>query len=305
MKLKLKGTMTLFACICAVLLLTPACAAGFSFNSVRKNTTTTETTSQSRYWGLLFAVGEYLNAPDMNRPEMLDACNNLYSTLLDSPAYWQPGNIRVEMASQATLQNLIKDLLWLRKNSKSEDYVLVYITTHGGQLKNANGLPLDLPPKDEADGSDEVLSMYNGFYQWYGNIYDDMLNFFLSLIKCKGLCLIVDSCYSGGFNDPPYNAMDQKKFTAESFVNGFVEDVAAQGRVVLMSCRENEVSYGADFSNLLIDGFHGSADFWGNGDGINSAEESFAWAKFWLDLIGQQHPTISDSYPGEFPVTYT
>ena len=96
--------------------------------------------------------------------------------------------------------------------------------------------------------------MYNGFNKWYGIIWDDMLNFFLSIIKCKGLCLIVDSCYSGGFNDPPFGAIEQDKYTAESFTKGFVEDLAAPGRVVLMSCQENEVSYGSDFSDLIISG---------------------------------------------------
>jgi hypothetical protein len=80
----------------------------------------------------------------------------------------------------------------LRKNAKSEDYVLVYITTHGNHLMDAYGRPWDLSPKDEADGADEILMMYNGFNKWYGIIWDDMLNFFLSIIKCKELCLIVD-----------------------------------------------------------------------------------------------------------------
>jgi len=277
--------------------------------ALQKNTVK-QSAEASQFWGLLFAVGEYLNAPDMNRPEMLEACDNLYSTLLASPNYWQASQIHVVKTSQATLQNLIKELLWLRKNAGAEDYVFVYITTHGGQLKNANGLPWDLPPKAEADGSDEVLAMYNGFVNWYGYMYDDMLNFFLSIIKCKGLCLIVDSCYSGGFNDPPFNALDQSKFTAQSFVDGFVEDLAAQGRVVLMSSREDEVSYGADFGDALITGFQGWGDvnlwpFSGNGDGIVSAEESFRGAKAWLDLLGNQHPTIADYFPGDFPVTYT
>ncbi len=310
MKPKMKRTMTLFACLCSVLVLTPACTAGFSIDSVQKTMTKPKSTSQSQYWGVLFAVGEYLNAPDMNRPEMLEACNNLYATLLDSPSYWQPSNIRVTTTSQATLQNLIKDLLWLRQNSNSEDYVVVYIATHGGHLMKSNGLPWDLPPKDEVDGSDEILAMYNGFVDWYGFMYDDMLNFFLSLIKCKGLCLIVDSCYSGGFNDPPYNAFDKNRFTAETFVSGFVEDVAGQNRIVLMSSQENEVSYGSDFADSLNTGFQGWADtpiwpFSGNFDGIVSAEESFRGAEAWLDFLGQQHPTILDLYPGEFPVTYT
>jgi hypothetical protein len=305
MKRKMKWTLIIISFICVVLLISPACTAGLSSLSLKKKNTQTQETTQSRYWALLFAVGVYENAPDADRPEMLQACDDLYNVLIDSPQFWQQSNIHTVKGSQAILQNLIKELLWLRKNAKSEDYVLVYITTHGNQLRDAHGLPWDLPPKDEADGSDELLVMYNGFNKWYGIIWDDMLNFFLSIIKCKGLCLIVDSCYSGGFNDSPYTAIEQDKYTAESFVTGFVEDLAGPGRVVLMSCQENEVSYGSDFSNLLINGFQGSADFWGNNDGINSAEESFVWAEFWLDWGGYQHPTILDNYPGEFPVTYS
>jgi len=315
MRQKMKGSIIVLACICAVMLLAPSCFAGLTPSSapqkaIQKNPSK-QKAEASQFWGLLFAVGEYLNAPDQNRPEMLTACDDLHSTLLSSPNYWQASQIHVVKTSQATLQQLIKELLWLRKNAKSEDYVLVFITTHGGQLVHPNtGLPWDLPPKDESDGSDEVLAMYNGFVNWYGYIYDDMLNFFLSIIKCKGLCLIVDSCYSGGFNDPAYNALDKNKFTAQSFVDGFVEDLAAPGRVVLMSCREDEVSYGTDFTDSLITGFQGWGDaniwpFSGNGDGIVSAEESFRGAKAWMDLFSDQHPTIADYFPGDFPVTYT
>ena len=70
---------------------------------------------------------------------MLEACDDLYAMLLDSPQYWQASNIHVVKGSQAILQNLIKELLWLRKNSKSEDYVLVYITTHGAHLTDSKG----------------------------------------------------------------------------------------------------------------------------------------------------------------------
>jgi len=40
-------------------------------------------------------------------------------------------------------------------------------------------------------------------------------------------------------------------------------------------------------------------------DGINSAEESFEWAEFWLNWGGNQHPTILDNFSGEFPVIYS
>jgi hypothetical protein len=304
MKGKMKGFMIILSFVCALLLLMPACTTGVVLQSQKQKAVGSQQTTQARYWGLLFAVGVYLNAPDQDRPEMLDACDNLYDCLLDSPQFWQPENIHTVKGSQATLQNFIKELLWLRQNSASDDYVLVYITTHGSPLRNAQGLPVDLPPKDEADGADEILVMYNGFDQWYGIIWDDLLNFFLSIIPCKGLCLIVDSCYSGGFNDPPYNTI-VPGYTAQSFTEGFVEDVAAQGRIVLMSTQENTLSYGSTFSDYLTIGLGGMADLFGNGDGINSAQEAFAFAKPLVDLLsgGEQQPTISDLYGEEFPLT--
>ncbi len=311
---KMKLGVGIISFICVVLLVSPACTAGLGPLSLKKQNIQSAETSQSRYWALLFAVGVYEDYPDQNRPSMLEACDDLYDMLLQSPNYWQTSNVHVVKGDQALLQNLIKELLWLRKNSKSEDYVLVYLTTHGNHLYKSQGIPWDLPPKDEPDGSDEILVMYNGFTKWYGIIWDDLLNFFLSIIKCQGLCLIVDSCYSGGFNDEPIplNIGNQKKFTgtAESFANGFVESLSAANRVVLMSCSENQISIGSDFSDLLIAGFGGLADTntWGasgNNDGIVSAEESFRLAEFWLTLLGQQNPTISDGFPGDFPITYT
>lgn len=309
MNAKMKVSIGCIVIICIFLLISPAGTAGLGSLSLKKETIQPKQTSQTRYWGLLFAVGIYENAPDQDRPTMLAACDNLTNVLLASPQYWQSSNLHVVKGSQALLQNLIRELLWLRKNSRNEDYVLVYITTHGSQLRR-NGLPWDLPPKDEPDGMDEFLVMYNGFNKWYGIIWDDLLNFFLSLIKCQGLCLIVDSCYSGGFNDKPVNTLGQNPYSAQSFTTGFVESLASQGRVILMSSSENEVSYGSDFSNLLISGFDGWADTnWlgasGNGDGIVSAQESFRLAKFWIDLFGNQHPTIADYYGLEFPITYT
>ena len=303
MKTKTKVSVGILSLLCGILLVSPACTAGLFSIGTKKNTIETQETSQSQYLALLFAVGVYEGNPDAERPEMLEACDNLYTTLTDSPEYWSSSNIHTVKASQATLQNLIKELLWLRKNSNNEDYVLVYLTTHGNHLYNAQSLPWDLPPKDEADGSDEILLMYNGYSQWYGIIWDDLLNFFLSMIKCKGLCLIVDSCYSGGFKDPEYNAIPHNTFTAKSFEAGLVEDLSVDGRIVLMSSMESEISYGSFFSDGLIGGFQGWGDLFGNNDGINSAEEAYDIAKTYTELWSDQTTTIADGYSGEFPVT--
>ena len=290
----------------------------------------------TKYWGLIVAVGEYYRHPEQNRPSMLVAADNLYSSLLESPN-WQAENIHVLKGSQATATNVIKELIWLIKSADSDDMSLVYITTHGTPLRK-NGLPIDLPPKDEADGEDECLIMYYGFENFNDIIIDDTLSFFFGLLQSKGLCVIIDSCYSGGFDDPInikqtqtltklYSNFDSKKVNGLNkayeikqvdndlneknskvieFTNDFTEDLAAQGRVVLMSCGEEELSYGSFFSDCIISGFNGLADFTGNHDGINSAEEAFNFA-YPLVIIfsgGDQHPTIVDRYQGDFPVTY-
>jgi len=196
--------------------------------------------------------------------------------------------------------------MWLIENEDKDDMSLIYLTTHGSPLKSPGGYPIDLPPRDEDDGADEILVMYEGFDKWYAFIWDDLLNFFLSLLQSKGVCLIVDSCYSGGFNDKPmFYRSKHKEYTVETFTHGFAEDLATQGRVVLMSCQEDEISYASHFSNYLIDGLWGKADFYGNKDGINSAEEAFDYAKYWVNLMHSFNPTILDLYPGEYTVTYS
>ena len=258
----------------------------------------------TEYWGLIFAVGEYYNHPNQNRPSMLEAADDLYEVLIDSPQ-WEPDHIHMVKGSQATGQTLIRELLWLSQMDDSDDLCLIYLTTHGSPLRNSNGMPVDLPPKDENDGADEILVMYHGFDRWYSFIWDDLLNFLISLLNSKGVCLIVDSCYSGGFNDQPPFAKQTTSFeyTCNDYITGMTEELATQNRVVLMSSEEHTASYGSDFSNFLIQGFWGWADLFGNQDGENTAEESFYYAQFWVDLLGNQHPTIMDLYPGEFLVT--
>ena len=233
---------------------------------------------------------------------MLKAASDLYDVLLNSPN-WIEDHIHKITAQQATGGRLIKELKWLIKNADNDDLVLVYLATHGTSLKY-RGRPFDFPPKDEADGADESLAMYHGFERWYSFIWDDLLNFYLNRIRAKGICLIVESCHSGGFNDNLYYSKSIKKnYNTESFVQGLAYELSAKNRVVLMSCEEDELCYGCYFSKYLIEGLWGAADFQGNKDGFNSAEESFDYAKYLVNLYCHFNPTILDLYPGEFPVT--
>ena len=266
---------------------------------------------ETEYWGLIFAVGIYRQEiyQDVDRPYMIKDAYLLKETLLNSPN-WKESNIHVVTAEEATGTRLIKELLWLIRNEDKNDFSFIYLTTHGSPLLGPNDKPIDLPPKDEDDGADEILIMYDGFVKKYAFIWDDLLNFFLSLLQSKGVCLVVDSCYSGGFTDDPmFNGTYFQEYTPASFAKGLMEDLSGQNRVVLTSCREDEPCYGNYFSTFLIDGIGGAGDFCGNNDGINSAEESFEYAKYWVNLTREYSPlfmpTIYDLYPGEYPLTFS
>ena len=265
------------------------------------------TGKNTEFWALLVAGGVYYKHPDKDRPSMGEAVDELYNTLVSSPN-WQADHIQVLKGSETTTFNLIKKLIWLIRNEGKGDMSLIYITTHGTPLRNLDGLPMDLPPKDENDGDDEALIMYKGYEKLYDHFTDDMLRFFLRFLNSNGLCLIIDSCFSGGFNDPigigESSVMRQSR--SEAFTQGFIDDISANGRIILMSSHEEEYSYGSIFTELLIEGFKGWADLLGNNDGINSAEESFDFAYPWVVFFseGKQHPTYVDDYPGDFPITY-
>jgi len=266
-------------------------AQGISIQKSLKNSGRTE------YWGLLIAVGKYLNHPDEDRDRMLIRVEELYDTLLGSEN-WDSSHIKKIKAEDATLENILLGLNWLVINEGAEDISLVYITTHGYSME------YDLPPFDEQDGMDEALIPYEGFENIYKFLSDDELNIYLSLLESKGVCVIIDSCHAGGFNDHKKSnarSLNDIRSTAKTLVSGFLGELANLNRVVLMSCEEDELSFGSYFSRFLIEGLEGNADV--NDDNVFTAEEIFDYAEEILDEYDSQHPTILDLYSGELPIT--
>ena len=249
----------------------------------------------TEYWALLVAVGDYADNPGEDRPLMLEEVDDLYDLFIESP-WWSEDHIKVIKGEEATITNIIKGLRWLDRMEDSDDISVVYITTHGFPLD------VDIPPRDEADGFDEALVSYWGFTYPSLFLWDDELNVLLNRLESQGVCFIVDSCFAGGFNDPPDWNMSgighENQVTADQWVQGFGEDVRGQGRVVLMASREDEVSYSGGFAPYLIDGLRGFGD--SNMDGIITAEEAFFYAEPRTSY--RQHPTMFDGYDGDLPL---
>ena len=255
----------------------------------------------TEYWALLVAVGVYADDPQQNRPLMLEEVDDLYDLLLQSE-WWSEDHIKVIKGEDATVSNIVMGLRWLDRMEDSDDFSLVYITTHGSPLG------FDIPPFDEDDGTDEILVSYWGFAYPGLFIWDDELNVLLNRLESQGVCLIVDSCFAGGFNDPPdWNRTQRNlfssirydnKMSSTEWIEGFAEDVRGQGRVVLMASCEDEYSYSGGFAPYLIDGLRGFAD--SNKDDIITAEETFFYTE--PRTYYRQHPTMYDGYEGELPL---
>ena len=249
---------------------------------------------ETEYWALLVAVGVYADNPQQDRPLMLEEVDDLYETLIES-GVWSEDHIKVIKGKDATCSNIIAGFKWLDDQEDQDDFSVVFITTHGSPLG------FDIPPFDEADKKDELLVSYWGFAYPNLYIYDDQINYYLNKLESKGVCLIVDSCFAGGFNDPPnwIKTRDNNKMSSEKFIEELGGELSGQNRVVLMASREDELSYSGGFAPYVIDGLRGHADT--NNDDIVTAEEVFIYCE---PRCSRQHPTIFDGYPGELPLMY-
>lgn len=231
---------------------------------------------ETQYWAFIVGIGEYAENPEQNRPDMILEANDFRDLLLQSP-WWSEDHIRTITAENATGSNIYAGFRWLNKNVAKDDVVIVYLSTHGSYLL------FDIPPREEADTYDEFLVTYWGFAFNTSIITDDQINIMLNRLKSDNVCLIVDSCYAGGFNDHWK----------------ILKSATEQPRVIIMASCEDEVSYSGGFAPYLIDGLRGYSD--SNQDGIVTAEEVFAYAQ--PRSGSRQNPTMYDGYPGELALT--
>ena len=109
--------------------------------------------------------------------------------------------IRELKNSNATYDNIIKELNYLRKQSKEGDLVYIHFSGHGQPYEDSDG--------DELDGWDESFVPYDVHLYYEKNVYsgnkhliDDKLNtYFVNIRKKLGesgfLYVTIDACHAG------------------------------------------------------------------------------------------------------------
>lgn len=155
--------------------------------------------------------------------------------------------------------------------------------------------------------------------------FDDVFLFFFSGHGAR-IAVVLGDCYRFSGDDINYylkNFASSKQVfildccSSGAFITNVNQSIAKEGRVILASSLEGEVSYVSSdlqsgvFSYYLLEGLRGRADgtpippdYKGNKDGYVSAEEAFYYAKpktenFLSSRHKSQHPQIYDGIEGE------
>jgi hypothetical protein len=108
------------------------------------------------------------------------------------------------------------------------------------------------------------------------------------------------------FDDPPWKTMHTTVKVSE-WMNTFAKGLSGPGRVILMACKEDQISNGNFFGYYIMEGLQGFGD--ANQDNLCSAEEAFDYSvpKTKEILLKEYNfpvsPQIYDSYPGELILT--
>ncbi|MFC2078372.1 PKD domain-containing protein [Candidatus Bipolaricaulota bacterium] len=255
------------------------------------------------YYAVVVGIADYfLNPLQYTDDDAWDFANQL----LQSPSMWDVENIVLLLNRDATTTNFIAALNAISAVATPNDVLVIFYSGHGVQLG-------DMMPFDETDGSDEALCFIDY------NMTDDWLASLLSDVEVGQFFVLVDACYSGGL----IRGQSQDAVSSQSVGVGLVEDFLrsedaskkdlgdlARPIVALTASADYEYSiewpgfgHGV-FTYYLLEAMTGLADFYGNADGLISAEECYAYLEpnvvsFTTSIGEVHHPQKLDYNVGE------
>lgn len=247
-------------------------------------------------YALIVGIANYQKINPLPAIVLKDA-QDIYNLLVSSEhCGYKPNNVELLLDNQATQTNLRQSLQTLAKNTNDESSVLIYISSHGGQLKNEPDAGEYLLPVD-ADGSDGSALAQSA-------ISSTELTKSLRAISARKLVVIFDCCHSGGIGQPKIaNAPILKEGLSENFYNILEQ---GQGRVIIASSRSNESSYilpGATnslFTQHLLDGLSGGVI---TQDGVIRILDLFSYIQQRVTKDhSEQHPILKAEIEDNFPI---
>ena len=218
----------------------------------------------SNRWAVIIGISDYKgDAYDLDYCD--DDAWDFYNALI-SEYGWSSNHITMLIDDQATEANILGAIDWMRASEGSGDEVVFFYSGHGSaSIRNADNDP---ERKDECIIPWEIEG---GYYIWDGDLQEEFSSF-----ESTRIFFYFDSCYSGGMTD-----------------------LAGDGHLICMACKETQVSWemgayeNGQFTYYFVDQgmLAGRADV--NNDGLVTCEEAFDYAKA---KCQSQMPTPSDNF---------
>ena len=252
-----------------------------STNAIEK--TISPYNQDTEYYAIIAACTDYhndkYNIPKKPAPPIPEyKLKFLYNSLLEAEN-WHQENIMLLLNENASRQHILNAFDQMADIVGPDDIFLFCWSGHGSQVLDDDG---DEQLYDPEDSYDEIICPYDIEVvdgEPTNFIRDDEIDNALSEIQAKGMCLIFESCLSGGL-------VDKTKTTTERSSYNNVEslDINAENRVVIMSTLPDTLgraSFLTGFPLLtsLALAFKGYAQD-RNRDGVLSIEEAFRTARY-------------------------
>jgi uncharacterized caspase-like protein len=267
----------------------------------RSETTEPVVAHQGTSYAIVVGIATYADLPALS---FTDDDAQSVATWLRQAGGWNPANVTLLVNANATAANLAAAVDAL-DNASPWDTLFFFFSGHGVKTPDDDVF-------EELDYQDECLCLYDQTY-----FRDDTLQALLSRVPMSRIVVMIDACYSGG-------QLNSLGASADAEPGDFLDDLArlAEPRtrdldqlqksiVAATAARYDEYSWELNalghgaFTYALLEALDGLADAQGNGDGMTSAEECYAyiapraqelvWSAGWKTQSAQ----LLDLCPGE------
>ena len=234
---------------------------------------------------LIVGIANYQKINPLPATVLKDA-QDIYN-LLVSPNYggYVPDNVQLLLDSQATQANLREALSSIAQKSNVDSSVVIYISSHGGQVDFGPHAGEYLLPVDADCTSGTSLAQT----AIAGTDFTEALR----AITARKLVVLFDCCHAGGIGQPKdANAPVVKGGLSDSYYDRLKQGT---GRAILASSRSTESSYvipGADnslFTQHLLAGLQGGI---ASDDGLIRI----------FDLFEYVQPKVTSDQPNQHPI---
>jgi hypothetical protein len=243
---------------------------------------------------LLVGIANY-QAISSLPPIVIQDVTDIHELLID-PGYcgYAPGNVTLLQDEQATKVGILGALGQLAERCNQESTVLVYISSHGGQIASGPHAGEYLLPVDTANTSLEAFAESAISGAAFTNA--------LRAIPARKLLVIFDCCHAGGIGQPKDMAGPAiKAGLPESYYEALT---AGRGRVILASSRSGELSWtgkhNSVFTQHLLAGLRGGIP---SEDGLIRIFDLFEYIQPRVTADRPtQHPVFKADLEENFPV---